>query len=48
MGIRQRITNYVNFQRTVRELSQLDNAQLKDLGINRDQIRHVARGGSVL
>jgi len=31
------------YQQTVRELSQLDNRQLNDLGINRSDIQRIAR-----
>ena len=48
MSIRQKITQFVNYQRTVRELQQLDSIQLRDLGITRDQIKTVARGGSII
>ena len=48
MSIRQKITQFVSYQRTVRELQQLDSIQLRDLGITRDQIKTVARGGSIV
>jgi uncharacterized protein YjiS (DUF1127 family) len=43
MNIRQKIAKFVAYQRTVRELAQLGDAQLKDLGITRGDIRTVAR-----
>jgi uncharacterized protein YjiS (DUF1127 family) len=43
MGIRQKIAKFVAYRRTLRELSALDSAQLKDLGINRGDIRTIAR-----
>jgi len=43
MNIRQKIAEFVAYQRTVRELSQLDNRSLNDLGINRTDIRSLAR-----
>ena len=41
--LRQKIAQYTAYQRTVRELNQLSNVQLRDLGISRDDIRSVAR-----
>ena len=41
--LRQKIAQYAAYQRTVRELNQLTNVQLRDLGIIRDDIRAVAR-----
>ena len=46
MTILQKIANYAQYRRTVRELSSLDGAQLKDLGINRYDIKTVARAAS--
>ncbi len=43
MNIRQKLSQYVAYQRTVRELSQLTNRQLRDLGITREDIKSVAR-----
>lgn len=43
MGIRKRIARFAAYQRTVRELSALDNEQLRDLGIHRGEIRAIAR-----
>ena len=43
MNIRQKLTQFAQYQRTVRELSALDNRQLSDLGINRYDIKAVAR-----
>ena len=40
---RQKIAQFAAYQRTVRELTQLTNVQLRDLGITRDDIRAVAR-----
>lgn len=40
---RQKIAQYAAYQRTVRELTQLTNVQLRDLGITRDDIKAVAR-----
>jgi uncharacterized protein YjiS (DUF1127 family) len=44
MSIRQKIQQYVTYQRTVRELNKLDSRQLNDLGIGRADIAAVARG----
>ena len=43
MSIRQKIAQFAAYQRTVRELAQLGDHQLEDLGINRANIRNVAR-----
>jgi uncharacterized protein YjiS (DUF1127 family) len=43
MNIRQKIAQFAQYQQTVRELSALDNRQLSDLGINRTDIKAVAR-----
>lgn len=41
--LRQKIAQYAAYQRTVRELTQLSNVQLRDLGITREDIKTVAR-----
>ena len=41
--LRQKIAQYAAYQRTVRELNQLTNIQLRDLGITRDDIKAVAK-----
>jgi uncharacterized protein YjiS (DUF1127 family) len=41
--IREKIAQYTNYQRTVRELNQLTNVQLRDLGITREDIKAVAK-----
>ena len=43
MNIRQKLSQFAAYSRTVRELSQLSNSQLRDLGLNRDDIKSVAR-----
>lgn len=43
MNIRQKLSQFAAYSRTVRELSQLSNTQLRDLGITRDDIKVVAR-----
>lgn len=43
MNIRQKIAQIAAYNRTVRELSQLSNVQLRDLGITREDIKSVAR-----
>jgi len=45
MNIRQKLAQFVAYQRTVRELDALDNRQLSDLGIQRADIKRVARAG---
>ncbi|GGF12041.1 hypothetical protein GCM10011321_00210 [Youhaiella tibetensis] len=44
MTIRQKLSQFAQYRRTVRELSSLDNRQLADLGITRGDIDAVARG----
>lgn len=41
--LRQKIAQYASYQRTVRELNQLTNIQLRDLGITREDIKTVAK-----
>jgi uncharacterized protein YjiS (DUF1127 family) len=36
------VTNYVNYRRTISELSNLSNDTLSDIGVNRYQIRSIA------
>jgi uncharacterized protein YjiS (DUF1127 family) len=43
MNIRQKLSQIVAYNRTVRELSSLSNTQLRDLGITREDIKSVAR-----
>ena len=47
MNIRQKLAQFVQYQQTVRELSALDNRQLKDLGITRADIKTIARGAAL-
>lgn len=42
MNIRQKLSQFAAYNRTVRELSQLRNTQLRDLGITSDDIKVVA------
>jgi uncharacterized protein YjiS (DUF1127 family) len=44
MNIRQRIAQFAQYQRTMRELNSLDNRQLNDLGITKGDIKNIARG----
>ena len=44
MKIRQRIAQYAQYQRTMRELNALDQRQLNDLGITKGDIKNIARG----
>ena len=46
MNIRQKISQYISYRRTVRELGELDAFQLKDVGINRFEIKAVARANA--
>ncbi len=39
----KKIIDYAQYRRTVRELSALDSAQLRDIGLTRSDIRAVAR-----
>ena len=43
MNIRQKLTQFAKAHRTVRELSKLDNRQLADIGIVREDIAALAR-----
>ena len=47
MNIRQRIAQFAQYQRTMRELSALDQRQLNDLGITKGDIKNIARGALV-
>jgi len=47
MNIRQKLAQFAQYRQTVRELSSLDNRQLKDLGINRADIKTIARGAAL-
>ena len=44
MNLRQSIRNYVQYQRTLRELNSLDARQLNDLGITKGDIKNIALG----
>lgn len=43
MGIRTTFKRWTAYQQTVRELTALDNRQLSDLGITRNDIGRIAR-----
>ena len=43
MGIRKTLQKWSAYQRTVRELSALDNRMLDDLGISRGDIHDIAQ-----
>ena len=43
MGIRTTLKKWAAYQQTVRELAALDNRQLTDLGIARNDIQKIAR-----
>ena len=47
MNIRQRLAQFAQYQRTMRELSALDQRQLNDLGITKGDIKSIARGALV-
>ena len=44
MNIRQRLAQFAQYQRTMRELNSLDQRQLNDLGITKGDIKNIARG----
>jgi uncharacterized protein YjiS (DUF1127 family) len=44
MTIRQRLAQFAQYQRTMRELSNLDTRQLNDLGITRSDFKAIASG----
>ncbi|HTM78778.1 MAG TPA: DUF1127 domain-containing protein [Devosia sp.] len=44
MNIRQRLVQFAQYQRTMRELSNLDSRQLTDLGISRADFKAIAAG----
>ena len=44
MNIRKKIAQFAQYQRTMRELSNLDNRQLNDLGITRADFKAIATG----
>lgn len=44
MTIRQKLAQFAQYQRTMRELSALDQRQLNDLGITKGDIKNIARG----
>ena len=44
MTIRQRLAQFAQYQRTMRELSNLDTRQLNDLGITRADFKAIASG----
>jgi uncharacterized protein YjiS (DUF1127 family) len=43
MTMLQKIANYAQYRRTVRELNALDSAQLRDIGLTRFDVKTVAR-----
>ena len=47
MTILQRLANFAQYRRTIRELSALDSAQLRDIGLTRSDIRAAARASAL-
>ena len=46
MGIARNFNNWMKYRQTVSELDRMSNRKLGDLGINREDIRHIARKAS--
>lgn len=46
MGIARNFNNWMKYRQTVSELDRMSNRELVDLGINRGDIRRVARKAS--
>jgi uncharacterized protein YjiS (DUF1127 family) len=46
MTILQKLADFAAYRRTVRELQGLDSRQLRDIGLNRQDIRAVARSSA--
>jgi len=44
MNIAKKLADYARYQRTLRELNNLDARQLNDLGITKGDIKNIARG----
>lgn len=44
MTIFQKLSQYANYRKAVRELAELDSRQLKDIGLTRGDIKAAARG----
>jgi uncharacterized protein YjiS (DUF1127 family) len=44
MSIRQKIARFTSYRRTIRELSKLNDRELRDVGLTRGDIDTVARG----
>ena len=43
MGVARSFNNWINYRRTVSELDRMSARELSDLGINREDIRRIAR-----
>ena len=43
----KKLSQYINYRRTVRELNALDSIQLLDVGIYRGDIKAIARARSI-
>lgn len=47
MGMKRSFTNWIKYRQTVSELDRMSTRELSDLGINREDIRRVARKASL-
>lgn len=46
-GIKNKIRNYLEVNKTITELSRCTNRELDDMGINRSDIRNIAMGARI-
>jgi uncharacterized protein YjiS (DUF1127 family) len=47
MSIRQKFARYAAYRQTIRELSKLDDRELRDVGLTRGDILSIARGAAL-
>lgn len=47
MNVARTFTNWVKFRQTVSELGRMSSRELQDLGIDRGDIRRIARGSAL-
>ena len=47
MNVARTFTNWVKFRQTVSELGHMSSRELQDLGIDRADIRRIARGSAL-